>query len=300
MITSESPTVARRRLRLALRKAREAKGLTQNEVADSLGWSLSKVNRIENGEVTISGTDLKAVMELLDVTDAGRTASWAADAKASRRRSVWDETRFREHLTPAMLKLLQFEGQATTIRCFHSTLIPGLLQTAAYAETLINFWREELSEEIRVTRVEVRPMRRRQVLDQDDPPALLVVLDESAIHRKVGGQQVMADQLDELIELSNRPNIEIRIIPLDDAAALAHIPPFILLDLGENDESAVLYREGFLVDEIDDEGPRARRHRRIFEQMWEASLGEAQSRRRMQAISAQIRSDLDRVVTSAT
>jgi transcriptional regulator with XRE-family HTH domain len=293
MITGEAPAVARRRLRLALRKAREAKRLTQGEVADELGWSLSKVNRIENGEVKISGTDLKALMELLDVTDHARRSRWTADAKASRGRSIWDEPRFREHLTPAMLKLLEFESQATTIRCFHSTLVPGMLQTPAYAETLINFWREELSDEVRATRGEVRPMRRRYLLDQVDPPDLLVVLDESVTLRNVGGRRVMADQLDELATLCSRPNIEIRIIPMDEAAALAHIPPFLLLDLGEDDQSAVVYREGFLVDEIG-EGSRAERHRRIFEQMWVASLGKEQSRRLIQARSAGIRSDLDR------
>ena len=67
MTSAETPAVARRRLRLALRRARDAKGLTQQQVADELFWSLSKVNRIESGDVTISITDLRALLALLGV-----------------------------------------------------------------------------------------------------------------------------------------------------------------------------------------------------------------------------------------
>src|SRR6185369_13946342 len=67
--TTDSPAAARRRLRFALRSARENAGLTQSDVAARLEWSVSKVNRIENGEVTISPTDLRALMGLIGVTD---------------------------------------------------------------------------------------------------------------------------------------------------------------------------------------------------------------------------------------
>ena len=147
MASYEAPAVARRRLRLALRKAREAKGLTQAQVAEALDWSLSKVNRIETGEVTVSTTDLHALLRLFEVTDAAQVDRLVADARASRRRGWWDEPRYRQHLTPAMLQLFQFETEATTIRIFHPTLIPGLLQTRAYAEAALGVWRDRLSED---------------------------------------------------------------------------------------------------------------------------------------------------------
>ena len=71
-VPSESPAVARRRLRMALRKAREARDLTQADVARQLDWSLSKVNRIESGEVSISSTDLRALLGLIGIAQPER------------------------------------------------------------------------------------------------------------------------------------------------------------------------------------------------------------------------------------
>ena len=83
MPTTDSPAAARRRLRFALRTAREAAELTQAEVADRLEWSVSKVNRIENGEVTISATDLRALMTLVGVTDQDTVEQLTAWARAA-------------------------------------------------------------------------------------------------------------------------------------------------------------------------------------------------------------------------
>src|SRR5690606_6885937 len=128
----------------ALRRAREAKGLTQGEVAKRLEWSLSKVNRIESGEVTVSSTDLQALLRLFDITDPATIEQQSADARTSRRRGWWDEPAYRQHLTPATMQVLQFEVQASTIRVFQPVLIPGVLQTRPYAEFLMNFFTEDL------------------------------------------------------------------------------------------------------------------------------------------------------------
>src|SRR3712207_4146002 len=109
MSSRESPARARRRLRLALRKLREANGLTQGDVARRLEWSLSKVNRIEIGDVTVSGTDLQALLRLLDVTDEGRVTTLTEHCRSARRREWWDRSDIRPHLNPATLELLQFE-----------------------------------------------------------------------------------------------------------------------------------------------------------------------------------------------
>src|SRR4051812_2203499 len=101
MATGDSPASARRRLRLALRRARDAVGLTQGEVADKLHWSLSKVQRIESGDVTISVTDLTALLRLFEVDDADRVEALTTDARLARKRGWWDEAKFRGHLTPA-------------------------------------------------------------------------------------------------------------------------------------------------------------------------------------------------------
>jgi transcriptional regulator with XRE-family HTH domain len=271
MISDESPAVARRRLRLALRRAREARGLTQQQVADAFEWSLSKVNRIEGGEVAVSNTDLQALLHLFGVTDPARTRQLLDDARASRRRGWWDQPRYREHLTPATVQLLQFESQASAIRVFQPTLIPGVLQTPNYAETIINYWGNDLPAGDRAPRLEVRVHRAEQVFGRPDPPQYLLVIDETVLIRPVGGPKVMAEQLHELLSHIRDATITVRVLPLVEGAMAATHGPFTIFDLGD-EENAVLYRESSNGDEIIHGSEAVLRHRRAFEQMWEQSL----------------------------
>ena len=282
MASYEAPAVARRRLRLALRKAREAKGLTQAQVAESLDWSLSKVNRIETGEVTVSTTDLHALLRLFGVVDPAEVDRLVADARASRRRGWWDEPRYRQHLTPAMLQLFQFEAEATTIRVFHPTLIPGLLQTRAYAEAVLAVWRDRLDEAVRATRLEARLQRRGHVFGRPDPPRYLLILDESVLYRRLGGTDVMIEQLRELLALTRQPYLALRVVPLADTAVMAMLGVSSILDLGD-DENAVLYREGVLQDEIIHNPDDVAYHRQLFDQIWRTALPEDASARMVEA-----------------
>lgn len=293
MAVGESPAVARRRLRLALRREREAKRLTQGQVARALDWSLSKVQRIEGGEVAVSSTDLRALLDLLGITDRERVEQMLADAKASRKRGWWDEPKYREHLTPATMQLLQFETEASVIRVFQPTLIPGVLQTPDYAQFIMDFVSSELSEADRAARMEVRMLRREHLLDGPDPPKYLLILDESVLHREVGGPHVMAEQLYEVLKVASRPKITVRIAPFTEAALLAVLGPFTIFDLGD-EENAVLYREGQLMDEILHSPDVISRHRSTYEQLWETSLDNEASARLIEARAAAMLSAADR------
>jgi transcriptional regulator with XRE-family HTH domain len=293
MVLGESPAVARRRLRLALRAAREAKGFTQGHVAVELEWSLSKVNRIESGDVTVSRTDLLAMLELYGVNDRDQVDDLVRAARTSRQRGWWDEPLYREHLTPAMLQLLQFESQASAIRFFHPTLLPGVLQTPAYAEFVLNFWNRELSDADRRVRFDARMRRRDQVLGRPDPPNYYLVLDESVLSRVVGGAQIMAEQLHQLLDLMKNSTVTVRVVPFTKAAFIALLGPFTVLDIGE-EENAVLYREGHLEDDIVHVRDEVNRHRAIFEQLWDAALTPSASARLIEARALHMLSSLDR------
>src|ERR1051325_1028471 len=100
MTQGDSPTVARRRVRLAIREAREAAKLTQSQVAEAMDWSLSKVIRIENGEVSVSVHDLRQLLAFIGVKDRTNVADLLAEARTARIRSrnLWhQENRFREN-----------------------------------------------------------------------------------------------------------------------------------------------------------------------------------------------------------
>jgi transcriptional regulator with XRE-family HTH domain len=293
MGTAESPAVARRRLRLALRRAREAKGLTQGEVAKRLEWSLSKVNRIESGEVTISSTDLQALLRLFEIADTDRIGQLTADARASRRRGWWDQPAYRQHVTPATLQLLQFESEASAIRVFQPTLIPGVLQTPAYAQYVVNFYSEDLDEATRQARFEMRMQRHDQVFGRPDPPDYFLLLDESVLFREMGGPQVMSEQLRQLLVHMRRPHITVRVVPMAEAVTLTMLGQFTVFDLGD-EENAVLYHESIIQDEIIHNSDLIQFHRQHFDQKWDQALDEEATARLIEARAAAMLSSLDR------
>jgi transcriptional regulator with XRE-family HTH domain len=294
MAVGESPAVARHRLRLALRKAREEKGLTQRQVAESLDWSLSKVNRIEGGEVTVSSTDLQALLRLLGVTDHGHAQNLTARARASRRRGWWDQPEYRERLSPQMIQSLQFEIDAKVIRAFAPTLVAGAFQTQAYATAVLaDPWSSQLSDVDRATRLKARLRRRELLLNRPDPPDYRLVLDESVLLRQVGGPQVLSEQLYDLLDLARANRVVVRISPLEHATVYAAFGVFVIYESGDEDV-ALLYRESYETDEAVYDLESINRHQQFFKRIWDGALTEDASARLIEARAAEMRSAMDR------
>jgi transcriptional regulator with XRE-family HTH domain len=292
MDSGESPVVARRRVRLALRAAREAKGFTQGHVAQELDWSLSKVNRIEKGDVTVSRTDLLAMLEMYGVADSTQVDDLVQAARTSRQRGWWDVPRYREHMTNAMLQLLQFESEASAIRFFAPTLIPGILQTPAYTDFVLDFWKDEMPDPAtREIRREARTRRREQVIEGAHPPQYFLILDESVLYREIGGPMVAGRQLLDLLTVVDKKRLIVRVLRFADAAHLAMLGQFTILDLGD-EENAVLYRETIPSDEIHSDA-RVGRYRQRFEQMWTKAMSPEASARLIRARAATMLSAAD-------
>jgi transcriptional regulator with XRE-family HTH domain len=295
MASIESPAGARRRLRLALRALRDERGLTQAQVAEALDWSLSKVIRIERGDVTISRTDLKAALTFYEVDDSAVVTELLDEARASRQRGWWAEPRFRDHLTPAMVQLLQFESEATAIRSFQPTVFPGYLQTDSYATPIVNFFQDLLPAETRAVRLELRTLRHVHIFDRPNPPQYLLLIDESVLWRQIGGPQVLAEQLQRLLREIEGGHVRCRVLPLADPTLAALMGPFRLLDLGDldDDSNTVLYREAQTDDEVVQDLGTVARHRGVFERMWENALDDEQSDRLIRARLATLLTSLD-------
>jgi transcriptional regulator with XRE-family HTH domain len=291
----ESPAVARRRVRLALKKAREALGLSQSTVAKKMEWSLSKVQRIESGDVGISGTDLRVLLDLYGVTDEEEVEQLLEEARISRRQRWWTAAEYRDHLSPGLRQLLQFEAEAVAVRVYQPVLVPGAMQTPAQADFVLGWWNKSLTDDERRVRYNVRMQRRREIIDAPDGPLFLLILDESALKREVGGLEVMAEQLETLAEIASRPNIKIRIVPLQEGALLGVLGSFVVLDLDEKDPTdAVLYREIVTRDEIIHDPAEVRFYRENFERLWLRSYDEEKSLRAIDAEARNLRVRLDR------
>jgi transcriptional regulator with XRE-family HTH domain len=276
MSNTDSPAVARRRVRLALRQAREARRLTQSQVAEAMEWSLSKVMRIEKGDVSISASDLRVLLDYLDVTDVTEVKRLLDDARTSRTDRWAADAQYRDQISPATLQLLQFEAEATAIRYYNNIVVPGPFQTARYARAIFDSHNDDLDEATVAARIEVRLRRREHTLYRPEPPNYLAILDESVLWREVGGPAVMGEQLAELLRIMEETKVQIRVVPFASAAGIAFLGPFTILSLGD-EENAVLYREGYRTEDIVHLRREVNRHRDVFERLWPVALSDSDS-----------------------
>jgi transcriptional regulator with XRE-family HTH domain len=278
MTQGDSPTVARRRVRLAIREAREAAKLTQSQVAEAMDWSLSKVIRIENGEVTVSVNDLRQLLNFIGIKDRAKVAELLAEARTarSRTRHQWhQEGRFRDHLGENVRTLIEYEAKAVAIRHYSIYFVPGTLQTPDYGAALLDIYGEEISPERKDALFEARRRRHAALLERINEVKLYLLLDESVLHRPIGGPSVFAAQLRELLRVVESGLMLMRMVPFRQATPITNYASFDLLSLDEKDESQmVLYYETGMTDELDESKTMTSRHRDRFDKVWEEAATE--------------------------
>ena len=270
MPTRLAPSFYRRRVREALRRARESAGLTQATAAEALDWSMSKLVRIEAGSVGVSITDLRALLALYGVDDAGQVDELVTMARASKERPWF--SKYEKVLSPAFAQYLGYEESASVIRGFQPLTIPGLLQTDDYARAVIEASRADQVDE----RVELRTIRQ-DLLERPDRPEIYYVVDEAALHRSVGGAAVMRSQLRHLRDLALEPRLSVRVIPFSAGAHTSMKGSFTILEFADWDED-VLYLEtaGGSVTSREDQKVIAD-YRENFELLTAMALGEQES-----------------------
>lgn len=161
----DSPTVHQRRLRIDLRRAREAAGLTQEQAAKGLEWSLSKIIRIEGGTVRVAVSDVRVMLQQYGVPQE-RFDEFLTLARAARETAWWSA--YRRVLSPQLAELIGFESAAGVSREFQPLIIPGLLQTSAYAREILSSLRGEDAADQIDELVEVR-IRRQEIFEGDTP-----------------------------------------------------------------------------------------------------------------------------------
>ena len=265
-----SPVVQRRRLRTELRRARLDSGLTQEQVATAMDWSLSKLIRIENGSVGISTNDLKAILAHYKITDEGRTAELLALSRGARERSWWNVYR---DAPPRLIQLIEYESASFIIRNFQPMLIPGLLQTEEYATAMIRNLTPQASAEDVKLRVEIR-MKRQQLLQQREMPLMFFIMDEAAVRRLVGGRQAMRRQIQRLLDESDKPTVTIEIVPFSAGAHPGMQGPFMLFEFPDAADDDAIYLEGPDDARLNrDDAEEISRFRERFEILRELSLG---------------------------
>lgn len=214
-----------RRLRAELRRIREGAGHTQKAAAEALGWSMSKIIRIETGVVPVSPADVMALLHVYELDDKA-LADELVGITRSKEEMWWDA--YRKHLSPQFLDWLDYENSACHIKEYIGFAVPGLLQTEAYATALLDSY--GLDAETVKHRVEVK-MRRQEQLSEKDGVRATFVLDEAVLHRRIGSATVMRDQLARLKEAAREPTVTMRVVPFDRGTHRAMISSFVVMEL---------------------------------------------------------------------
>jgi transcriptional regulator with XRE-family HTH domain len=280
MIAPASPTVRRRRLAAELRGIRESKGKSGDAVAAALKWSPSKISRYERARTGLRPRDVERLLDYYQIAEPRRTLLLTL-AEDAAQKGWWEE--FGDSLSEDYQQFIGLEYEATSIATWHVDVVPGLLQTEAYARHIISSYSrvEPVTPGMISRMVKVR-MQRQQVLDRDGLQ-LTVVLDESVLRRRIGADPVMYDQLQRLARAAERPNMALRILPLD-AQHTVFGESFVIFGFGyglADDSDAMLQdvvsteqlRSGFTL-----EGERETYlHRIAFQMLAEASLDPAAS-----------------------
>jgi len=191
-----------------LKRLRSLAGMTQEQLAEATMYSPATVAAIETCRLIAS-------KEFAEHADKAFSSSGFRD-------------------------LARLEQKAAEIREYDSYVIAGLLQTERYAEQCVNPTRPELTPD-EIGRAVALRMTRQKILDADEPPRLWVVMDESALYRVNGDAEIMREQLEHLIVMSERPGVVITIIPSGEGSTAAGGRSFTILTFKA--ETPVVYLE---------------------------------------------------------
>ncbi|MEV4536074.1 helix-turn-helix transcriptional regulator [Asanoa sp. NPDC049518] len=246
MTTVQGPTAGRRRLRTALRTARENAKLTQEHVAEAMDWSLSKLIRIETGRVSVSTNDVRALLSLYRINGSAEAEELIALARVARQKPWWQDAR--SAIPPHYAQYIGLEAEASAMQCFQSSLMPGLAQTRAYARAVItNRPPGQIKAEEVDPRVDLRMRRKTEILGREDPPRFDIILDEAVLRRSIGSPEVHREQLEHLIALAAAPNICIQVVPFA-AGAVTAAGSFVILQFPDGADDDVVYLESALLE----------------------------------------------------
>ncbi|BCY09165.1 helix-turn-helix transcriptional regulator [Actinoplanes sp. L3-i22] len=236
-VRRQAPTVARRRLAAEMLELRTTSGRSREAVSSDTGLSQGALHRIETAKTTPQAGTLNHLMDYYGVTDPEQRAAMQELRKRSKQLK-WLELFEGGDLPDSYRTLASFEADAIRISDYESLFIPGLLQTRAYTETIIRTLLPEAPHEEIEQRLDIR-MRRQETLTKPHPASLWAILDEAAMRRRVGGNQIYLDQLEHLLAAGQRPNITIQVIPFSTGAHLGMPGAFATLEFPEPDPPLV-------------------------------------------------------------
>jgi transcriptional regulator with XRE-family HTH domain len=234
------PTVPRRLLGAQLRRLREERRITLEDAGNVIRASGSKMSRLETGRVGFKDRDVADLLTFYGVTDEQQRRALRELARSASSHGWWYD--YTDVLPSWFEAYVGLEEAATSIRTYEIQFVPGLLQTEDYARAITLLGHQEAPAAEIEQRVQLR-MGRQALLTKSQPVHLWAVLDEAVLRRPAGRPGVMRRQIQHLLQVAERPNVTIQVVPFSAGVHAAAGGPFSIMRFAERDLPDVVYLE---------------------------------------------------------
>jgi transcriptional regulator with XRE-family HTH domain len=281
-----NPTARRRELGNMIRAMRLARDLTVEEVAGSLEVSPSKISRVETGQRGATARDIRDLAELYQLDDDKR--QMLHDLAAEGKQRAW----WQPFNLPYSI-YVGLEADAASIHDFALAVVPGLLQTEAYAmATLqVGYAQRKSAKELQQM-LRARMERQRRVLYAEDAQTkeFCAVIDESVLHRVFGGPDVMSEQMNALVAAAQLPDVTVRIVPFEAGPLPVVTNKFIILGFGRPTMPDIVYLESFTGELVLDQKSAVDQYAEAFDALMAMSLSDNDTLAALTSIGSDYRS----------
>ncbi|GAB1509538.1 helix-turn-helix domain-containing protein [Actinophytocola sp. KF-1] len=236
---SGAPTARRIVLGAQLRRLREAADISRADAGYAIRGSDSKISRMELGRVGFKERDVADLLTMYGVTDEEERRVFLDMVRKSNERGWWH--RYSGTMPNWFQDFVGLEESASLIQSYELQFVPGLMQTEDYIRAVVGHGRPELIDQEGERRVALR-LQRQKVLTRQGAPRVWAVVDESVLHRPIGGPRVLRQQIEHLLELTRQPNVTLQILPYNMSGYAAE-GAFSMLRFAEPSLPDIVYIE---------------------------------------------------------
>jgi transcriptional regulator with XRE-family HTH domain len=265
----DSPTFVRFQLGAQLRRLRDESKASTERAAAVIEVSPSTLRRIESGRVGIKGPALTALLNEYGVEDTELRETLLTMAREGKQRGWWAKY---SDLPQVYRQYIGLESAADEMHNFETIVVPGLLQTEAYAQAVTSREASQPTPDAIEQRVTVR--MERQKLITEGQLRFVAVMDEAVLHRQIGGPEVMRNQLNAMLDAAKLHNVTLQVIPFREGAYASMLSSFALLHFPDN--PGVVYIEG-LTGDLYAEGDDVQRCATVFNDLRSSALSPSAS-----------------------
>ncbi|WP_424213363.1 helix-turn-helix domain-containing protein [Streptomyces sp. BI20] len=270
-------TVLGRRLGGELLAMRERLGLRQSHAAEALTASITKVAKMERGQVPMRDPDIRALCHLYGVRDEETIQPLLELAKLDREqrrtKGWWNE--FPE--ISALAEYISLEATASLIRTWQLALVPGLLQTPGYVRALNTGPGSEPIDPDRLERIVNIRLRRHARLTGENPLRFHAIIWEAAVRSRFASEEVVREQAEHIVRMAELPNVDVQILPFSTGALPGMDGPFNVLSFAEGDAIDVVYAENRLGASWGETATQGALYKKSFETLAQYSLSPQES-----------------------